>query len=519
MSRERYDVVIAGSGFAGSLLALILRRLGRTVLLVEKGRHPRFAIGESATPVSNLLLEELAVRYDLDRILPFAKWGTWQAAYPEIPVGLKRGFSFFHHEWGRPFAALPDRSDQLLVEASSRDAISDTNWYRPEFDHFLVREAMDAGADHVDGANLLSFEELPDRIRVEGERCGERFEAEGRFLVDGTGPRGFLHRQLRLGELPLRFAPPTQALFTHFMDVRRLSDLDLLGHFPAPPYPVDDAALHHVFDGGWCWVLPFNNGITSAGVACTDRVASELALSEGAPAWARLLRKLPTVAEQFEKAEPCFPFFHTPRLPFRSASAAGRRWAMLPFSAGFVDPLLSHGFPLTLLGVSRLARLLEESWESPSMAEGLLSYEHRTLAEADASERLIGALYSAFHDFPLFVSLSMLYFAAATWTEASRRLGRAEQASSFLLSSDPRFAPGFRALCDEAIRLKAAPNAPARQRLLARIQDHVAPFDVAGLLAEGRGNWYPVDYDDLRRSAAKVGATREEIEAMLARHG
>ncbi len=49
-----------------------------------------------------------------------------------------------------------------------------------------------------------------------------------------------------------------------------------------PPYPIDDAAVHHVFDGGWIWVLKFNNGITSAGVAATDEVAAQLGFQEGA---------------------------------------------------------------------------------------------------------------------------------------------------------------------------------------------------------------------------------------------
>ena len=93
-----FDLAIVGSGFGGSLLAMIARRLGLRVLLLEKGRHPRFAIGESSTPLANLLLEELATRYDLPRLKPLCKWGTWQKEYPEIGCGLKRGFTFLHHK-------------------------------------------------------------------------------------------------------------------------------------------------------------------------------------------------------------------------------------------------------------------------------------------------------------------------------------------------------------------------------------------------------------------------------------
>src|SRR5204863_6676898 len=60
---KRFDIGIVGSGFAGSLLALVCRRLGRSVVVIERGSHPRFAIGESSSPLANLLLEELCDRY------------------------------------------------------------------------------------------------------------------------------------------------------------------------------------------------------------------------------------------------------------------------------------------------------------------------------------------------------------------------------------------------------------------------------------------------------------------------
>src|SRR5579862_3327037 len=79
-----YDVAVVGSGFAGSLFAMIAQRLGRSVVLLERGRHPRFAIGESSTPLSNLLLEDLSLRYNLPGLTPLAKWGTWREAYPNV---------------------------------------------------------------------------------------------------------------------------------------------------------------------------------------------------------------------------------------------------------------------------------------------------------------------------------------------------------------------------------------------------------------------------------------------------
>jgi len=488
------DLAIVGSGFGGSLLAMIARRLGLSVLMLDRERHPRFAIGESSTPLANLLLEELATRYDLPRLLPLAKWGTWQGTYPEIACGLKRGFSFYHHAFDRPVAARP-----LLVAASPHDEIADTHWYRPDFDHFLVNEAQRLGAVLYDQVALDRF----TSGRIEGTRNGKRLEIRARFVVDATGPHGFLHRALRLPEAPFPNLPATESLYAHFQGVRRLDDF--LPMNEAPPYPVDDAALHHVFDGGWIWVLRFNNGITSAGAAVTSTLARELNLSEGAPAWQRLLSRLPTVAEQFAEAEPITPFVHRRPLAFRSARFTGERWAMLPSAAGFIDPLLSTGFPLTLLGVARLAEALEHGFE-----ERLPAYEAETGEALQAAERLVAALYANLGDFPRFTALSLLYFAAASFTETVRRLGRPSPA--FLLTDHPWFGPRSRSCCERALESRDP-------ELIEEIHRIIEPIDVAGLGDRSRRNWFPAKAEDLLAAAGKLEATPEEIQALLRRTG
>ena len=497
-----FDLAIVGSGFGGSLLAMIARRLGRSVVLLDRDRHPRFAIGESSTPLANLLLEELATRYDLPRLLPLAKWGTWQSAYPEIACGLKRGFSFYHHTFDRPFTARPDHGDQLLVAASPHDAISDTHWHRADFDHFLVREAERLGAVFYD---QVALDRLTPGWELEGTRNGRRLAVRARFLVDATGPCGFLHRALRLPEAPFPNLPATEGLYAHFEGVRRLdSFLTMDG---TPPYPVDDAALHHVFDGGWIWVLRFNNGITSAGAAVTAALARELNLAEGAPAWHRLLSRLPTVSEHLAGAEAVTPFVHRRPLAFRSARFTGERWAMLPSAAGFIDPLLSTGFPLTLLGVARLAEALERGLE-----ERLPAYEEETAQALEAAERLVAALYANFDDFPLFTALSLLYFAAASFTETARRLGKPHLAGAFLLSDHPWFGPRARSCCERALKSR-------NPELVEEIHRVIEPIDVAGLGNRRRRNWFPVAAEDLLAAAGKLEATPEEIRALLRRSG
>lgn len=511
-----YDIAVVGSGFAGSLTAMIARRLGRRVALLERGTHPRVVIGESSTPLSNLLLEELATRYDLPALRLLAKWGSWQRSYPEIACGLKRGFTFHHHRLGAADEADPERRDQLLVAASPRDEIADTHWWRADFDALLVEEARKMGVEYFDRVALRGFADSGGEAVVSGERDGEAVRVEAKFVVDATGPRGFLHRALGLGERALPGMPRTQALYSHFSGVRRLADTGFHRTGEKPPYPIDDAAVHHVFDGGWVWVLQFGNGMTSAGVAATDRVALELGFAEGEAAWQRLLERIPALREQFAGAKAERGFTHLPRVSFRSEQIAGAGWAMLPSAAGFADPLLSTGFPLTLLGVARLGEIFSRDWESAGFEGELREYAARTDRELVATSDLIGALYATMGNFPVFVALTLLYFAAASYAEAARRLGKAHLASSFLLCDDVRFGPECARLCERA---RQPLTGAESEGLIRAIVTAIEPFNVAGLGRTERRNWYPVEAEDLLRNAHQLEATREEALAMLERCG
>jgi tetracycline 7-halogenase / FADH2 O2-dependent halogenase len=489
----RVDLVVAGAGFGGSLMAMIARRIGLSVVLLEQGRHPRMVIGESTTPLSNLLLERLSTTYDLPRLAPLAKWGSWQRAYPQIGCGLKRGFSFFHENGG-----------QLLVAASPHDAIADTHWFRADVDSFLADEAQELGVRYHDCARIESLEIDEEGVALQGNASDGPFRVQAGFLIDATGPRGFLHRRLQLAEAPLPGLPATEALYSHFTGVARTQAPD-----PDDPYPVDDAAVHHVFAGGWAWVLRFSNGVTSAGVAVTRETARELALSEGEAAWPRVLNRLPKLHEQFKEAAPCQPFRHMPSVSFRSREVAGRRWAMLPSAAGFVDPLLSTGFPMTLLGIERLAHVVSHGCE-------LELYAKKTGGDLLAANRLIVALYATMGNFEAFTAVSLLYFAAVSFAETAQRLGKPELAPGFLLREHPRFGPAAQALLEKASGLKEPADARVFAEEVVRL---IEPFNLGRFGDPECRNRYPVRAVDLLEASEKLGVSQEEVLAMLRRTG
>ena len=178
----------SGSGFAGSLLALVARRLGRSVVLLEKGTHPRFAIGESSSPLANLLLEEIAdaVRR-CPALLPAREVGLLAARVSRRSPRAEARLQLLPARRGPCRSrTIPDREDQLLVAASPNDEVADTHWYRPEFDHFRLEEADAAGVEYSWIGHRWS-----DVARERGRwgLTGER--AEGSF-PSRTFPRGRL---------------------------------------------------------------------------------------------------------------------------------------------------------------------------------------------------------------------------------------------------------------------------------------------------------------------------------------
>src|SRR6266567_7302606 len=153
---ERCEIAVIGSGFAGSLMARVLAVLGYDVVLLERGTHPRFAIGESSTPLANLSLERLARRYSLPDCYHLAAHGRWLEHHPELRRGLKRGFTFYRHHPDQPFANRGLDSERLLVAASPQDSLSDTHWLRADVDHHFVRQAITAGVDYRDRVEVTS---------------------------------------------------------------------------------------------------------------------------------------------------------------------------------------------------------------------------------------------------------------------------------------------------------------------------------------------------------------------------
>ena len=494
------DVAIIGSGFAGSLMSLLLTRLGRSCVVVDRQSHPRFAIGESSTPLADMALRDIAKKYNLPRFAPLSKYGTWMAAYPHVMRGLKRGFSYFDHEPYQPFVPRPDHANELLVAANTDDATSDTHWLRSEVDSFFAAEAVAAGVPLFENTTLTRIEHADDGWKLSGHRgpaeAGNEMNIKARFLIDASGEGKVLARTLGIADDKHLLKTNSRPLYAHFQDLMPWREMlvERAAAVQDHPFDCDRAALHQVFRGAWMWQLRFDSEVVSAGFAIDN---GKFPFDESIPIqqeWDRWMEQYPTLREQFSRAKIVNPprgLTRGPRMQRLMAQGAGMDWVMLPHTAGFIDPLHSSGIAHSLFGIERLAAIFEEHWGKETLAAELQAYAHIVRTETELIDLLVAGCYAGTVDFRLFTAMCMFYFAGTIACERARCDSPFHPDRYFLNANDPAFrqaaATGYNRLQE---LLASGPTSRDIDAFTAFTRDLIAPWNTANLMNPTVHNMY-----------------------------
>lgn len=272
--------------------------------------------------------------------------------------------------------------------------------------------------------------------------------------------------------------------------------------------------------------LRFDDGMTSAGFLLTPRGLATLSATERAtPAamWGALLGRYPTIARAFAAASAVRPIALVPRVQHRLARATGARWALMPHTFAFVDPLFSTGIAWGLRAVERLALAFEDAAGAarvPTQAT-LERYDTLLRQEADQADLLVAGAYEAMTDFDQFAAHAMLYFAAVSFSEVKQQVAPEDLAAwTGLLGVgdsvlEPLFGEALARLRRITAREGSAIGAAERAEFAEWVAGAIAPRNVAGLADPARGNLYPVDLDTLIERHALLGLTREQLVGAL----
>ena len=389
-----YDVAILGSGIAGGMLGAVLARNGVKVLLIDAGTHPRFAVGESTTSHTSMLAKIIAERYQVPEIEPLASfWGILEKVTPMC--GIKRNFGFVYHQEGRPHD--PDQTNQVVLPSAANR--TETHLFRQDIDAYLFHVAVTYGAEPRTGTKITEIDTHSGQGVVLRSDRGEEFHAK--YLVDGSGFRSPVADKFGLREEPTRARHHSRSLFTHMVGVTPFDDTKA-ARSHTQPNPWHQGTLHHVFNGGWLWVIPFDNHeesrnrLCSVGLTLDERVFPKPEFSPQEE-FDGFLRRYPEIAEQFRNAKTVRPWVATGRLQYSATNTVGDRYCLTSHAAGFIDALYSRGLANTLEVVNSLAwRLIEASKDDDWSTERFGYIDRLQQGLFDANDNLV---YSSFVGF------------------------------------------------------------------------------------------------------------------------
>ncbi len=508
--KANYDVAIIGGGFAGSILGTVLAKCGQKVIVVDASTHPRFAVGESSTPLADSILGRLGRQYGIAEFNQLSTYGSWKRNHAATACGLKRGFTYYLHRQGQAFIDDATHENSLMVAASASDRRGDTHWYRPDVDHFFWRLATKYGCETRQNTRVVGIT-LPEKQTVDHVhiRCEDGTVISARQIVDASGSAGIT---ARLNNQPLRtLKTQTRSCFAHYRDVQPWRDvLDQLKVTTSDsPFHCDASAQHHLLGNQWLWLLRFDNGVTSVGLTSrlenagttnvVDRAAIQRsergAISDNRPLIApsrlgdsvqqesirQAIESNPSLSAMFASANAVTEEFQVGRLQRFFDPLVHASCVMLPTSAATIDPLHSTGIAHTLFAVSRLSDALLCT-DIDDKNRRLINAVFAWYTEIEFLDDLISTAYDVIEDFPRFAAACMVYFVAVIACEEKYQSGA--QVDAFFGTDDAALIVAAEECC-QILR-----DERSSQTALETVARRLAPWNTAGLFCPHSHNRY-----------------------------
>jgi flavin-dependent dehydrogenase len=371
MNGYDFDVIVIGGGPAGATAAALVAQQGHRTLLLERSPQPAFKVGESLMP---------ATYWTLDRLGLLA--AMRQSAHP-----VKRSVQFFSAD-GQ--ATTPFYFEDHDPHESSR------TWQvlRSDFDRMLLGRAAELGAEVRFGEVVEEILFEADRavgVQLRGSGNGDRTMLSSRVVVDATGQRALLARQLDI----LTPQPCLQhaAFFSHFAGAQLDSGRD-----------AGATLIYHTESRrSWFWFIPLPSQRVSVGVV--GNVDYLIRERQGDPqaVFEEELARCPALAPRLESAEQLRPMQVIKDYSYGVERMAGDGWVTVGDAAGFIDPIYSTGVFLALKSGEMAADAIDEALTRDDLSgERLGSFVAEFRDGMEAMAQLVYAFYSpefSFADF------------------------------------------------------------------------------------------------------------------------
>lgn len=341
--RFSWDVLVIGGGPAGTAAAIWAKQLGLSVVLLERAKFPRHRPGETLHPGAEPIFAQLGVAQEVA-----AASGVRHAGHTVCWRGQRSSVRFGADALGpwRGYQILRERLDAILLARARRIGVV-----------ILQRAAADGL--------------VMDRERVCGLSAPHDLRA--RFLIDASGVRGLLRRNLGLAEVAI--SPPLRASYGYGCGSGDGADSEAMTSLTGD-------------SRGWLWTAKIDQNAFSW-------VRLDLASDS------RGCDRLPTVAGvrwhgKVRGADVTWRFV---------PASAGPGYFLVGDAAAVLDPASSHGVLRAMMsGVMAahvISTVLSGTIDETDALRGYRAW-HRTWFEQDAQQ--LRALYSELDPAPPWTS-------------------------------------------------------------------------------------------------------------------
>ena len=363
---SHYDVVVIGAGPAGSTLATLLIRKGYSVLLLEREKFPRFHVGESLLPKTQLIWEKLGIAEPLQHLSHTFKYGG------EFRVGVEPHKSDYEYStvnfYNIPRNQLQQRPFAYQVE-------------RSEFDLFLLNHARKEGVTVLEEAAVKE-------ILWEGDTAtgiywrtkdGIEYFTKVECVADCSGRHALISRNRKF--LVPHETIKTSAVFGQFKGVTRDSGIKQ-GYFNG-----------YFIENGWFWFIPLHSDIMSVGVVMNQPGTDWWSHKSPEEILLTYINRYKFIRDRFEAAEQFSKIRMLRGLPYFSKRAVGDGWILVGDANFFVDPLFSSGVHIAFDSADKAADAIDNFLKGNRNIKPFKRYERWSKSYQFHVFKTIGTLY------------------------------------------------------------------------------------------------------------------------------
>jgi flavin-dependent dehydrogenase len=359
-SKKHYDAIVIGAGPAGSTAAAILAEKGRSVLVLEKEKFPRYHIGESLMPFCWFPLNRLGLVEEMN----------------------KRAFT---KKYSVQFVTSDGRQSQPFYFFQHYDHPSAVTWQieRSEFDQLLLNNARNKGAEVLELTPVKKV--IKNEVgRVTGVEAmsanGQVFEASATFTIDcsgreqvGTSRTNWRRKDPKLNKL---------AIWTYYRGAKRDEGID-----------EGNTTVAYVEGRGWFWYIPLKDDIVSVGIVA-DKEYLFSDSKDAATIMAREVERNVWIKDHLTQGEQFGEYFVTSEFSYRSQYCATDGLVLAGDAFAFLDPVFSSGVLLALKSGEMAADTIHAALEDGDhSAQIFAEYGERLCLAIENMRKLVYAFY------------------------------------------------------------------------------------------------------------------------------